>query len=263
MREIGINLGARTDMDLPTYCAYIRELGFTRVFQCVTTPEKVLKNAEVALAAGLCYDTLHAPFKGIMNPIWQEDEEGENTLRQLTGCVDLCAEIGAPIAVVHLSAGENSPPPTDVGRGRFIRLVEYATAKGVKIAFENQRKLANLAWTFEEFKDTDAVGFCWDCGHEGCFTPGRRYMPLFGDRLICTHIHDNDGVFNSDRHLLPFDGSLDFGYVAEALRATPAVPLILELKRKDVLYESMTDEEYLVRAAEAVKRLRDMIEGEG
>ena len=70
-------------------------------------------------------------------------------------------------------------------------------------------------------------------------------------------------MFNSDRHLLPFDGSLDFGYVAEALRAAPAVPLILELKRKDVLYESMTDEEYLVRAAEAVKRLRDMIEGEG
>ncbi len=260
MREIGINLGARKEMDLPTYCALIRDLGFTRVFSGSTDPDKVRKQAETVYAAGLCYDTLHAPFKKIMNPIWYDGEEGEDTLRQLVGCVDLCAEIGSPIAVVHLSAGDTPPPPTDTGRGRFIRLVEHAAAKGVKIAFENQRKLANIAWAFEEFTDTDTVGFCWDCGHEGCFTPGRRYMPLFGDRLICTHIHDNDGVYHSDRHLLPFDGTLDFDYVAEALRgADPTVPLILELKRKDELYEGVSDEAYLIRAAESIKRIRDMI----
>ena len=103
------------------------------------------------------------------------------------------------------------------------------------------------------------MGFCWDCGHEGCFTPGRRYMPLFGDRLICTHIQDNEGIYNKDTHLIPFDGALDFGYVAEALRSAPEVPLTLELKRKAVPYEGMSDEDYLARAAAAVKRLRDMI----
>ncbi len=259
MREIGINLGARTEMDVPTFCAHIRELGFTRVFSGSTDPEKVRCQAEHVHAAGLCYDTLHAPFKKIMNLIWHDGEEGEDTLRQLVTCVDLCAEISAPIAVVHLSAGDNAPPPTDIGRARFIRLVEHAAAKGVKIAFENQRKLANIAWAFEEFKDADHVGFCWDCGHEGCFTPGRRYMPLFGDRLICTHIQDNEGILNQDTHLIPFDGALDFGYVAEALRTAPAVPLILEMKRKALPYEGMSDEDYLVRAAEAIKRVRDMI----
>lgn len=261
MRQLGINLGARKEMDLPTFCAFIRELGFFRVFSGSADHDKVRRQAETVYNAGLCYDTLHAPFKGIMNAIWREGDEGEDTLRQLTACVDLCAEIGSPIAVVHLSAGEKAPPPTDIGRGRFIRLVEHAAGKGVRIAFENQRKLANIAWAFEEFRDAPHVGFCWDCGHEGCFTPGRRYMPLFGHRLICTHIHDNDGVFNSDRHLLPFDGCLDFAYVAEALRkADPTVPLILELKRKDGLYEVMSDEEYLTRAAERIKRLRDMAE---
>ena len=260
MREIGFNLGAHKEMDLPTYCAFIRDLGFSRVFSGSTDPDKVRTQAETVHAAGLCYDTLHAPFKKIMNPIWYEGDEGEDTLRQLTGCVDLCAEIGAPIAVVHLSAGDKAPPPTDIGRGRFIRLVEHAAMKGVKIAFENQRKLANIAWAFEEFKDAPHVGFCWDCGHEGCFTPGRRYMPLFGGRLICTHIHDNDGVLNADRHLLPFDGCLDFEYVAEALRgADPTVPLVLELKRKDDMYGEMSDEDYLIRAAQAIKRVRDMI----
>lgn len=84
-------------------------------------------------------------------------------------------------------------------------------------------------------------------------------MPLFGDRLICTHIHDNEGVYNKDSHLIPFDGGLDFDYVASALRSAPEVPLILELKRKATPYESMSDEDYLARAAAAVKRLRDMI----
>ncbi len=259
MREIGINLGARLEMDVPDFCARIRDLGFTRVFSGSDDPEQVLRRAEQIHAAGLRYDTLHAPFKGIMNAIWQTGDEGEETLRRILVCVDLCAEVGAPIAVVHLSAGDKAPPPTDIGRERFIRLVEHATAKGVKIAFENQRKLANIAWAFEEFKDSDTVGFCWDCGHEGCFTPGRRYMPLFGERLICTHIHDNDGVLGSDRHLLPYDGTLDFDYVADALRAAPAVPLILELKRKDALYAGMSDEEYLLRAAASIRRLRDRI----
>ncbi len=260
MREIGINLGARTEMDLPTFCTYIRDLGFTRVFSASANPDKVRKQAESVHAAGLTYDTLHAPFKGIINAIWQEGDEGEDTLRQLLTCVDLCAEIASPIAVVHLSAGDNPPPPTDVGRARFIRLVEHAAAKGVKIAFENQRKLANIAWAFEEFRDAPHVGFCWDCGHEGCFTPGRRYMPLFGDRLICTHIQDNEGILNKDTHLIPFDGSLDFTYVAATLRSAPSVPLILEMKRKATKYEGMTDEAYLIRAATAVKHLRYMIE---
>ena len=75
MREIGINLGARTEMDIPTFCAHIRELGFTRVFSGSTDPDKVRRQAEAVHAAGLCYDTLHAPFKGIMNAIWQEGKE--------------------------------------------------------------------------------------------------------------------------------------------------------------------------------------------
>jgi sugar phosphate isomerase/epimerase len=209
-------------------------------------------------AAGLTFDTLHAPFHGI-NAIWMDGEEGERFLQKLTDGVDLCAEVGAPIAVVHLSSGDNAPPPTDIGRARFIRLVEHAADKGVKVAFENQRKLANIAWAFEEFKDASHVGFCWDCGHEGCFTPGRRYMPLFGDRLICTHLHDNDGVYNHDQHRIPYDGALNWDAIADDLRrAAPTVPLMLEVTRS--FYDGMREEDYLLRAAKAVKCLRDSIE---
>ena len=53
MREIGINIGARKEMDVPTFCAFIRDLGFTRVFSGATNPEKVRRHAEHVAAAGL------------------------------------------------------------------------------------------------------------------------------------------------------------------------------------------------------------------
>ena len=108
MRELGINLGARIEMDVPTFCAHIRELGFTRVFSGSTDPDKVRRQAEEVHAAGLCYDTLHAPFKGIMNAIWQEGDEGEETLRQLMTCVDLlpslCSFLFTAVAVNTIGA---------------------------------------------------------------------------------------------------------------------------------------------------------------
>lgn len=134
--------------------------------------------------------------------------------------------------------------------------------KGIKIAFENQRKLFNLAWALETFGPEAGVGFCWDCGHEGCFTPGKQFMPLFGDRLICTHIHDNPGFFNDDRHMLPFDGNLDFNRIAGQLREYRwQGSLMLEVSAKNhaEYAEKYSPEEFLRRAAASVKRLSQMI----
>ena len=47
MREIGINLSARRDMDIPTFCAFIRELGFTRVFSGIKHPENLRAAAAI------------------------------------------------------------------------------------------------------------------------------------------------------------------------------------------------------------------------
>jgi len=261
MRKIGINLHARKEMEMDRYVRIISELGFDTVFSGVKPTEEMAETAELLCKAGITYDTLHAPF-GHINDIWYAGEGGDAMYAELTDCVDACARVGAPIAVVHLSSGNQAPPPTDIGRGRFIDLVDYAAGKGIKIAFENQRKLGNIAWAFEEFADAENVGFCWDCGHEACFTRGRQYMPLFGDRLICTHIHDNNGVFNEDLHRLPFDGSLNFERITAQIRESGYEgALMLEVMGYKPYYDNISDEEFLTRAAEAVKRLREMVDG--
>ena len=211
--EIGINLHPIGGMTDEVCLKTMAELGFTATFYMSKTVERMEQLSRLCAAENIRFDTLHAPFDHI-NDMWLEGEGGQRMLSELKDCVDQCLVVGAPIAVVHLSSKMKPPTITDIGRGRFEDLVAYAQKKGVKIAFENQRKLFNLAWAFETFGPEDGVGFCWDCGHENCFTPGKQFMPLFGDRLICTHIHDNDGV--QDAHTLPYYGSTDWEQVAQA-----------------------------------------------
>ncbi len=260
MRKIGINLHGLKGYTDEEYLREMAGLGFNTTFTGVREASRQSSIADLCVRYGIECETLHAPF-GHINDIWKDTEDGQTMLDELCQCVDHCLLANAPIAVVHLSAGMNPPSITDIGRDRFARLVDYAREKNVKIAFENQRMLANIAWAFETFKDS-TVGFCWDCGHEFCFTPGRHYMPLFGDRLICTHIHDNTAVFNEDKHYLPFDGACDFDYVAETLRNSGYTgSLMLEVGNMD-RYGEMTLSEFLSEAAETIKTIRRRVDGE-
>ena len=120
-----------------------------------------------------------------------------------------------------------------------------------------------VAMFFTSYKDNPYVAFCWDCGHENCFTPGWEFMPLFGNRLICTHIHDNMGT-PKDEHMIPFDGSNDFARKAELLKKSGFEgSLMLELSRNSSdRYTDLSWEEYSQRAADAAKKLRAMVDGE-
>lgn len=262
MRKIGINQNAKAGLALDDYVKTIADLGFEATFTGVPTPEHMTELGNTFAKFGVTWETMHAPYKNI-NQIWLEGEGGEQMQADLLNGVDACHAAGVPILVVHLSSGIKPPSITDVGRGRFAALVAHAEEKNVQIAFENQRKLANISWAFEAFEDSPNVGFCWDTGHENCFSPGRQYMPLFGQKLICTHIHDNSGEFNHDEHLLPFDGKLDFARAARQIRESGFTgSLMLEaIAGNSHAYDDISCEAYLERAAATVKKLRDMVDG--
>ena len=87
-------------------------------------------------------------------------------------------------------------------------------------------------------------------------------MPLFGDRLSALHLHDNHRKFNMDEHMLPFDGRLDYDYVAEQIAKHKYTgTLMLEVIRHNSnYYDDMSPEEYYKRAGDAAKKLKTMIE---
>lgn len=261
MRKIGINLQAKNGLAYDEYIRQMRDVGFTATFAGCGEPALLPSVGESCAKYGVACESLHGPF-GHINDIWLPGVDGDAMLGELKQGVDLCGVVGAGILVVHLSSGNRAPSITDVGRGRFTDLVEYAASRKILLAFENQRKLANIAWAMETFDETVA-GLCWDCGHENCFTPGRQYMPIFGNRILCTHIHDNLGNYNEDLHLLPFDGTLDFDRVADSIRGSGfSGTLMLEgHAAASNRYDDISVAEYLALAAAGVHRLRQLVDG--
>ena len=262
MRKCGINFNACHGLEDEEYLRFIKEQGLDALFTGMLEEERHARLNELCAKHGLSHDFIHSHF-GHINDMWLDCLEGEQMYADLIASVDRCAMLNVPVCVVHLSSGENPPSITDVGRRRYTELVEYAARKNVKIAFENLRKLANVAWTMEAFAHCPHVGFCWDTGHELCYTPNVEFMSLFGDRLMCTHIHGNRAIPCADDHLLPFDGKLNWDRFAQHIRNSGYTgTLMLEVTSRKVpeIYGNMEPKAYLERAATAIKRLRDMVD---
>ena len=270
MRKIGLCLHpGRSIENIDDQLRLMKQYGFDSTFagDTLLSEKDPAAIADLIAKHGISYESIHAPFRHI-NDIWFDIPEGQQMLEELKVNVDRCALSNVPTLVTHLSSSITPPAPTDIGRSRFIELVEYAAKKNVNIAFENLRTLANLAWAFEEFDKAENVGFCWDCGHEYCFTPGQRYMPLFGHKLIFTHIHDNTCEYDRDRHLIPFDGSMPFDFIAQQLKDSGYQGTLMSESFPRFTpgiynsYQDCTTEEFIRRSADAMKKLRIMVDGE-
>ena len=262
MRKIGINLNAYSGLEDNNSLKTIKNIGFDSFFTGTLDLKSQFKIAEAAALNNISYEFVHGPF-GHINDIWLDCAAGDEMQNEISDCIDACGKTNVPIVVLHLSSGVTPPTITDIGRKRFEKLVNTASKNNVKIAFENQRLLGNLCWALEYF-NTETVGFCWDCGHENCFTPGLQFMPLFGDRLICTHIHDNTCTFNEDAHMLPFDGRIDFQKVARQIQRSgfDGVLMLEAIADASGHYTDMPPQKYLQQAADAAKRLVKMVEAD-
>lgn len=241
----------------------IRNAGFEMVFCDENDPEKVYKIREKCDQLGLSLDFLHAPFKGI-NDFWIPGLAYRKLRDGITSSIDAASEAGVPTVVCHVSSGWFPPQLCDIGFERFDALVDYAISKNVKIAFENLRKVGNLAAIMERYEKIPEVGYCYDCGHEHCYTETVHFLELYGDRLLCTHIHDNHGRSKDDywgdpdEHLMPFDGNIDYADMMKRIRQLPYDgALTLELEQKGQ-YEDKTHEEFLQIAYERIKRISSL-----
>lgn len=257
--EIGISIMGNADYKKDI--AGLEAAGVKRTFVMSESPYLSEIMAEFSQKGIIC-ETLHAPYNKI-NDMWSADDTaGEAMLNRLLDCADKCAKYNIPTMIVHISSGRPMPEITEAGNLRYKRLIDYAKKKNIKIAFENLRYRENLEYSLSRYPESV---FCWDCGHEYCFTPGQKFVPLFGDRLGALHIHDNYCHVDSDDHLLPFDGSIDFNIVAKELaqsgyKGTLMLEVFRDLTPTEKIYDTMSTEEFFKRAASAARKLADMVE---
>ena len=252
--QVGINL--YSDLPYRDVIAAFSENSVAHTFVCTEHPQ--FEEAMAALkAANIKVDNFHAPFRG-QNRIWSEDDEGEEMLETYLRAVESCVTHGVDCMVAHVSNGRPMPPINEIGLSRFDRFLEYAQKHGVTVAFENHRYVENVAAFMERYPQ---AGFCLDTSHEHAFTDV-RYLPMWGDRLVATHISDNDRLCDLDFHMLPFDGIIDFTQTARELAALPFLPtLMLEVKPKNhALYQDMGISEYYTAAAKSIRTFAALVD---
>ena len=253
--DIGINLYSK--WPYREVIDALVENGITHTFVNVEHPEFDAA-VEALQGAGITVDNFHAPFKGL-NVIWEPGEAGDEMLRKLLLGVDACVKYRVPLMVGHVSNGKPMPPISPVGLERYDRLMAYAREKGVKIAFESHRFIENVDYFMRRYPE---AGFCLDTSHEDAFTPGVRHMPLWGDRLVATHLSDNEYVCDVDMHMLPFEGHIDWEDKARELATCGReVTLMLEIKPDNhEKYKSVSIPEYYAAAARSIRRFAALVE---
>ena len=232
----------------------LKKYGFSNFFSDLYDLESATLLRKKADELGLEYEFIHGPFKGI-NDMWTS-EETPLIYKELIRSIDTAAAVKVKTVIVHVSSGWNAPKVNDLGLSRYDSLVDYAKEKGVTLAFENLRKLGNLACLMDRYENCDNVAFCYDCGHEHCYTVTVPYAELYGDRFLCTHIHDNFGLpgkgKDGDLHLMPFDGDIDYKKMMDSLnRIGYKGSLMLEI----FCPNTMTAEEFVKTAYERAERL--------
>ena len=252
--EVGINISQKRPYD--EQIRSLKRCGIGHTFVGAEHPE-LDKVINCLTLNGIICDNLHAPYNNI-NDMWSNNDElADAMLLRLFNSVDCCVKYGIPVVVVHLSSGRPMPPITESGERRFAKLFDYAKINGIIVAVENQRFLENFSY----FVDKYDVGFCWDCGHEYGFSKGIRFMEMYGDRCVALHIHDNRCGDNTDDHYIPFDGNIDFNVIAKTIASKKYKgTLMLEVGKKNSIYDNMSEEEYICRASVAANKLSDMVE---
>ena len=271
MVKFGFSLQENYSLPMPQVIDLLAGAGFSAVSPGWQRDVDLTETIQQARARNLIIQSLHGPLRG-MPAMWNRDPETARPILQdlLQSATD-CAEFDIPILVIHPWNGvDYTFCPEALCFDHFDQLVKHAQALGISIAFENLEGPEFLAALMARYAGCKAVGFCWDSGHELCYTRGWDLLHCYGDRLIMTHLNDNLGITDpagrlqgtDDLHLLPGDGIIDWDNTVCRLKSADRQEILnLELKIRPKgdrckldLYSHMPLQQYFNNAYKRAER---------
>lgn len=261
-RKLGIICDCIMGKDPIDTLDIIKQVGFDSFFTGHTDYDTVRALKDKGDILGLDFEFIHAPFKNI-NSMWMDSTEYLEIYNGMIQAIDSAAACDVPTVIAHLSSGWDAPPINDLGLSRYDALVDYAEDKGVIIAFENLRVVGNLAYFTDRYRDRACVKFCYDNGHEHCYTKSVKWLDIFTFNTVATHIHDNMGrgwerIGDPDSHLLPFDGNFDYEAMIRKLDEYDYKgSLMLEVFNHS-RYMNMEPYEFIKTSYDRIKKISEM-----
>ena len=170
--------------------------------------------------------SVHAPITDVFaNGRGQRDfstatrdgEARKETLNEMAAALAISKTIPFKFFVVHLGIPiAQHPGPEENDREAAIRSIQeihaMADAAGVTVALEvmgnGLSTPSDLIEMLERnFEDAD-MGICMDIGHAHLLGDAGEAVETASEYLVTTHIHDNRR--QSDDHLVPFQGSINW-----------------------------------------------------
>ncbi|MBE7076835.1 MAG: sugar phosphate isomerase/epimerase [Clostridiales bacterium] len=237
----------------------VKDIGFTTI---MTSASKKYKKQNGSLKSqvklidqvGLKKSSLHASYYTPDLPNFFTDNKIGNKLeKQLIKEVKIAKKYGFKCLVVHLK-GEN----TEVGLERLKRILKVCRKYDLPLALENISETKILEYIFDNIND-EYLRFCWDAGHNLCFSKRKNYLKKYLDKVITLHLHDNDGT--SDQHTLNQFGIRDWDDTAKLLSKVKNISLDYELLM-DVCPKNLTEDEALAMCYKNACELEKMIKNQ-
>lgn len=225
----GISFYFGYDMDYKERAKLIKKSGF----ECIMTNADpnykkqngtIRQQVKIFKKVGLKLSSLHMTYKGKELPnFFLDNETGLKIEKRIIKDLHIAKKYGFTCVVVHLKGEYNN-----IGCQRIERILQVCEKLDMPIAVENledNEKL--LEQLFERYGKSSYLKFCYDSGHNNCFDPEYDYLEKYKDKLICLHLHDNEG--DGDSHTLNKYGNIDWDKIAQKLSKCNEVNLDYEI----------------------------------
>ena len=178
--------------------------------------------------------SVHAPItdifangrgQHIFSTATRDTEARKETLHEIAAALKIANVVPFKYLVVHLGVplAWGHPGPDENHREAAIRSVEeihgLAEATAVKVALEVMGNTISTAPDLVDiiersFEGAD-IGICMDVGHAHMLGDTAEAIETASEYLVTTHIHDNRR--QSDDHLVPFQGNINWAATIMAL----------------------------------------------
>jgi len=198
--------------------------------------------------------SIHTPFDGL-NIASPKNKIRMQSVGELKRSIDYAAEVGAPSATIH--GGQISPveytsevwnASVAANLKSLSELAEYGKSRGVALCLENGNayercwlKHGNHHGEMKEIRSqiTDNLYYTVDFGHALYFSSDPSFMigELGQENVLVTHLHDNNGMFDSHSDLGTGILKLD-SLLSTMLSENWIFPVCLEMKSADDLRRS-------------------------
>ena len=184
--------------------------------------------------ADLAAHSVHGPITdGLNGSVWgasyslatADDAARASAVAETLAAMRAAAALEAPFVVLHLGVPlAQQPDGRDNRRDAALRSLETLAAAagplGVRLALEvipNPISDAEQLVAFiEDDLDAADVGICLDSGHAFLLGDLADAIEAVSGHLVTTHLHDNRR--ESDDHLVPFEGRIDWAEAAMTLQ---------------------------------------------